>query len=255
MEAATARPDLRLVDTTTGEVSELPADVARLQAELEAARQQVGEAEAELRGKRSQITQLRNQLAEMQAVEPEAEQIMDVLEFWRVRCMPGASIVVGSERWQKTRARLRERDAGTKERCYTPLHLKAAVVGARLSEWHVKNKRLDAATLFRDSKTVDDHIGRAVTFKRAYGTSAVTLLDELGSPVFAWLSRRCACGHLWLEHLKGGPGPDGNQPCDTCRCPHFGESLDDQVERWKVEHAAEVPEAALMVAVHPGEVA
>lgn len=196
MEAAIARPDLRLVDTATGEVTEVPAEIEML-------RQQVAEAEAELRAKRSQITKLKNENARLMGVEPEAESIIEVLEFWRLRCMPGASIVPGSERWLKVRDRLREHDVTTKQPAHSVVKLKAAIAGVLLSDWHVKNKKVDAVTIFRDSKTVEDHVARAVDFKRRKGVSALTLLDELAGPGLEWLADRCSCGDLRMAHLMG----------------------------------------------------
>lgn len=201
------RPNLRLVDGATGEL----ADVCPYCLDAEQA----------MRNLRRQNTELKNKLNVALGLEPDAEQIMEVLEFWRSRIMPRAKIVVGSERWLKVRARLRERDAKTKEAAYSVLHLKAAVTGALLSKDHVENNWLDAATIFRDSVTTDKHIARTVRFKRVYGTSALGLVDELAGEGLRWLAERCACGHLWVEHLRGGPRPDGSQPCSECDCAHY----------------------------------
>lgn len=216
MEAAT---HLSLVDPSTGELADYPTLEAQ-RVQIENLKQQLAEAEVDLRSKRSQNTRLKSQLAEALGVEPEAEQVVEVLVFWRPLCMPGATIVVGSERWLKTRARLREKDITTGTR-RSVAHLKAAVLGAKLSEYHVQNDYLDAVTIFRDSSTVDKHIKRAVGFKRTYGESALEIVDVLAGEGLRWLAERCNCGAMWIEHLYGGPAPGGLQPCERTGCAHF----------------------------------
>jgi hypothetical protein len=214
---------LHAVDAETGEVVEqdLPT--------VELLRQQISELELELRGKRSQITRLKNENARLMGVEPEADDIMDVLSYWREVCMPGASIVVGSERWKAVRARLRETDVTTKKLLYTPAHLKAAVAGVMMSEFHVSHRRdgyLDAASIFSDSKKVDAHLARAIGFKQRNGISALTLIDELGGKALDWLALRCSCDALMVEHLHdvyAGRTTQGIKalPCPRTGCPHF----------------------------------
>jgi hypothetical protein len=232
---SSAARQLRVIDAQSGEVA---VDIT------DGACPHCLELERDLRGKRAQLTKMRHELAQMTGVEPEAAEVLDVLEFWRSRCMPRASIVVGGERWLKVRARLREKDAVTHRRCYPPLALKGAVLGALLSEFHSKNGYLDAATIFRDSKTVDSHLGRAKTFKRQTGVSGLELLDELGSTALEWLAERCSCEHTYIEHLRGGPRPDGTTPCATpgCGCEHF-DTFHAKVDRWMRRNPGEEPPA------------
>lgn len=227
-------PRLRLVDQN-GELHAAP-DLEQLRDELEGVTRSFAAAKGE-------NTRLRRELSAAQGVEPEAKDVMDVLLFWRAQCMPRAQITVGSERWQKTRARLRERDAESGERCYSPLKLKAAVVGAMLSDFHMQNRDkgyLDAASIFGDSRKVDAHIQRAVGFKRLTGISALTLVDELGSEALRWLAERCSCTHLWVEHLRGGPRPGGLQPCSVegCGCANF-DYLSARIDRWVADKRGE----------------
>jgi hypothetical protein len=199
----------------------------------------VDELSSKLNGALSELGKLTKRLARAQGVDPEAEDIRDVLGFWRVRCMPAAKIVVGSERWENVAGLLAMKNAAG-GKCYTPLSLKAAVTGALLSEWHVENRRLDifAVADKRLVSSIDKHIERAVGFKRRTGVSALTVVDELAGEGVAWLAERCECGHLWIEHLRGGARTDGSQPCATCGCSNFGQSLDERVEQWMREQAA-----------------
>ena len=228
-----AARQLRVIDAHTGEVA---ADID------DGACPHCLELERDLRGKRALLTRMRNELAEALGVEPEAEEIMAVLEFWRSRCMPRAHIVIGGERWLKVRARLREKDAINHKQCYPVLALKAAVLGAMLSEFHSKNGYLDAATIFRDSKTVDGHLDRAKSFKRRTGISGLELLDELGATALDWLAERCSCEHSYLEHLRQGPRPDGTTPCCApgCGCEHF-DTFHAKVDRWIRRNPGETP--------------
>jgi hypothetical protein len=187
-----------------------------------------------LQGAGAQITKLERSLSKALAVEPEAEQILEVLSFWNDFIKQGrCKLVVGSERWQKVRARLREKDVRTGEP-YTVLQLRAAVVGAKLSDFHVKHGYLDAATIFRDATTVDAHIARAVSFKRTYGASALAIVDELASEGLKWLAERCVCGHFRLDHVRKGPTPDLRQPCSACACEDF-DWFTAQFEMYMVE--------------------
>lgn len=250
MEAASARPELRLLDTATGEVRELP-NVADLHARIENLTDQLDGAKDGWAAAKGEIKKLRRENAQLMGVEPAHKKIMDVLQFAMPLLVPNGRIVVAGPRWKNVRARLKDRDAETQVLLFTPLHLKAAAVGVTMSEFHMsKLAYRDPESIYADPDRVQKHIQRAVRFRRVYGTSALTLVDELGQQALAWLARRCECGRLWAEHLKDGPTADGSQPCPATGCPHFAESVDDQLERWKAEHGGEVPEAALMAAVH-----
>lgn len=225
MEAAR---HLSLVDRDTGEVVEQEATSLH---------QQIAELEAELRAKRSQITRLKNDNARLMGVEPEHDDILGVLEFWREKCHPRAPIVVGSDGWKAVRARLRETDASTGKPAFTPLALKAAVVGVLLSDFHVANRKqgyLHARSIFADADRVRTHIGRAVSFKERKGISALTIIDELGGSELEWLADRCSCGGLRIQHLKSGLA---HQPCPERDCPAMDE-FQAKIERFMAERAA-----------------
>lgn len=167
------------------------------------------------------LTKARNENAQLQGIEPGHKQVLEVLEFWRRTIMPTAKITVGSDRWKAVRTLLKVQDAETGEPAYTVLSLKAAAVGVKLSEWHVKNRQMDATTIYRDPKTADAHIARAVGFKRTYGVSALELVDELAGQALIWLAEPCSCGHLRVRHVVKGPTPDLRQPCADCGCEDF----------------------------------
>lgn len=203
MEAATTRPDLRLVDTSTGEVSELPD-------ELEKLRQQLAEAESELRAKRSQITLLKNENAALRAIEPDHDDILGVMTFWRSRLVPGASVTTSAKGWKTVRKLLREVDEESGKPRFTPLHLKAAVAGMALDEYTMDRRyrhRRYLENALSDPGKVDRLIEGAVSFKRRNGVSALTLLDELGAPALSFLADRCSCGGLRMAHLMGAGCP------------------------------------------------
>lgn len=177
--------------------------------------------ELALRVERGKNTRLKNELAQAMAVEPIHEQIVEVLSFWRRTLAPNASIVEGSDNWKAVRARLREKDAETHEQRFDVLRLKAAVVGISLSEWHMakgQSHRRHPATAFGNAGKVDRLIEGAVAFKRQTGSSALTLLDELGSGVLWWLAERCGCGHVRAQHAVQGPTQDLRLPCDVEGC-------------------------------------
>lgn len=178
-------------------------------------------------------TKLRREEEKRKLETPASKQIVEVLEYWRPLCMPRAKIVVGSERWQKTKARLEDKTIEG-ELAYTPLHLKAAVVGAKLSPEHVANGWLDAVTIFRDSTTVDKHIARCVTFKRETGSSALEIVDELMGPGLAKLAARCTCGHLRLDHERENPMLEiWDPPCAVHGCACTGwDSWEHEIDLW-----------------------
>jgi hypothetical protein len=182
-------------------------------------------------------TKLRKAEEERQASSIGSKQIREVLEFWRPLCMPRAKIVVGSERWQKVKARLADRTIEG-ELAYSVLHLKAAVVGAKLSPDHVQNGWLDASTIFRDSTTVDKHLARVTQFKRDTGVSALSITDELMSGRYERLAEVCDCGHIRLDHEKERPAEElWNPPCGMhgCSCPGWSTAPLWEQLRWAAE--------------------
>ena len=213
-----AERHLRAVDMETGEVVEQDAETVDL------LRQQLRELEQELRTKRSLITRLKNENARLMGVEPEREEIIDVLTFACKLLMPRASIVPGSKRWANVRARLKDVDPKTDKPKFTPLALKAAAAGAALDPWTMDNAhrhRRDPEFVFADAGKVDRHISRAVGFKHRLGVSALTLIDELGGVALEWLADRCSCGGLFIEHLRTFPADDGSLPCPERDCLSF----------------------------------
>jgi FtsZ-binding cell division protein ZapB len=226
-----------LVDPSTGEVADLPT-IHALQAEVAQLKEDCALLEVELRAKRSQNTKLKNENARLMGLEPEHGEILDVLEFACQRLMPGASIVAGSKRWMAVRARLRDVDPRTRARKFTPLKLKGAAIGALLDPWTMDRRqrhRRDPEFVFADAGKVDRYLMGAIAFKRTYGESGLAIVDELAGEGVRWLAEQCSCGGLWIEHLRGGPGPDGLQPCARTGCANF-DTFHAKVERFMAEH-------------------
>lgn len=236
---------LRVVDSETGEVRGDCPDCRSL--------------ELELRGKRGQITRLKNELAQLREVSPERDDVIFVLEAHRELLMPGAKISERSARWGVVEALLKLRDDESGGRLFTALELKAAVVGMSLQPFIKENRWARDLTWgftsqpvaakpgakpgprFPDPSQVERHMRFAVEFKRRTGTSALTLLDELGGGALWWLAERCECGHLRAEHAVHGPTRDLRLPCDVegCGCADM-DWLSAKIDRFMREQTGGV---------------
>lgn len=219
------RPDLKLVDTTTGEIVE--SDDREVLIE---------QLQAELRGKSLQIGKLRREVRELRLTEPEAATIMDVLSYWRERCAPRAHIVAGGKRWEKVRARLKDKPVDRPP--WTPEELKKVVDGALLDPWLSGADRrskgyLDAETIFRDPEQVERLLNLALGFSAKAGVELADLIaigDELRVVHWPLLLRSCVCDHRRIEHSKADPERQGREPCliPECPCEDFHEDFFDR---------------------------
>lgn len=185
--------------------------------------------QGELSGKSMAIGKLKREVARVQGMEPEAEQVRWVLAYWRDKVSPRAKIVPGSERWSKVKARLKEG--------FSYEELMTAVDGALISDFHRENGYLDAKTIFRDSATVEAHRDRAID----PGSGKLYALASLPSEIVNhpwrddWLLARCDCGCLFMDHSKPDPFRDYQRPCLSCEdCADFDDS-DRKAEAWMVE--------------------
>ena len=226
------------VDPSTGELSpDGPQTFAEALHEIENVKAQVASLNKVVVARDRRITELQNDLAASLGREPEDQNILSVLDYWRVTMAPGATIAKGSKRWKYVKALLRTKDQKSKELRFSVLALKAAVVGASFDEWTMDPRhryRRDAEMIFNDAGKVDRFIARAVTFKRTYGESALAIVDELAGAGLVWLAERCGCGHTWLCHLRGGEAAQGGaQRCsvDGCSCELF-DAFHAKAERW-----------------------
>jgi hypothetical protein len=75
------RPQLRLVDGTTGEL--LCEDCQHYKTEAERALQQLAEAERELRSYRSKVTRLENERDNARAKSPKRPIVQDIFNYWK----------------------------------------------------------------------------------------------------------------------------------------------------------------------------
>jgi hypothetical protein len=212
------RPQLHLVNAATGELVEHDdRDI------------QIEQLESELRGKRLAIGKLKRELKELRSVEPEAEIVRDVLTYWQQKCAPRSTIAPGGKRWEKVRARLKDKLDGRDP--WTPDELKLAVDGALLDPWlngtAPKSKGyLDAETIFRDAEMVEKLRNLALGFKATAGVGLGDLLDvtaELGTANWSHLLKVCVCQHRRLEHSRPDPSREGREGCLTpgCECEDF----------------------------------
>jgi hypothetical protein len=206
------RPDLRVINSE-GEI--LQDDPLLLEHE---------ELKLKYFGLLGQLGTLKKELAGMRVVEPEAERIQETLDYWRERCKPRAAICAGGKRWEKTRARLREKLDNRPP--LTPEELKRAVDGALLDRWHTQqgmSHRLDAEFLFRSYESVEKLRDIALGFEGQAGVHLRDLLgvsDELRFVGWGFLLEVCMCSHRRVEHSRSDPHREGRQPCllSGCQC-------------------------------------
>src|SRR2546430_2362856 len=117
---AKPKAQLQLVNPATGELED-ERDVLMEQLE------------AEKKGQSLQIGKLKREIRNLRAVEPNAVVVREILEYWRERCRPRATVAIGGKRWEKVRARLQDNLDGRGP--WTPTELKLAVDGALLDPW------------------------------------------------------------------------------------------------------------------------
>jgi hypothetical protein len=171
------------------------------------------------------ITRLENEQTERLGLAADAPLIMDVLQHHKRVLSPRSRIVRGGPAWKNVKARLLDVDAETEKPAFTVLHLKAAIVGLSMSDWHRQRGKVQAAWLFENPDRVQEFIANATSFKRDTGVSALDIVDELGRGGFEKLAARCdCCGHLRLDHERERPELDlWDPPCAVhgCSCPGF----------------------------------
>jgi hypothetical protein len=147
------RSYLRVVHGATGEVAEdltpIPTDVACLVDEL-----------VDLRRK---LAAVRAQLTKLRTVDPDAETIMGLMEYWRERCRhPRARLPVDGARWEKTKARLADFEVGELREAIDACAAYPFMgrFGVRYCEPGPDRKRRDELTLiFRDERHVEELVG------------------------------------------------------------------------------------------------
>lgn len=184
--------------------------------------------QGELGGKSMAIGKLKREVARVQGMEPDAEQVRWVLAYWRDRVKPKAKIVPGSERWSKVKARLKEG--------FTYEELMVAVDGALLSDFHRENGYLDAKTIFKEHDVVEGHRDRALApdADKLYALAAIPREIAEHPEVQGVLIALCDCGCPLVVHSKADPFRDWRRPCLLCDCEDF-----DDTERMADEWARE----------------
>jgi hypothetical protein len=216
---------LRLVvDRETGEVQD---DHDLLVAQLE----------SELRSKNLQIARLKQELRSVRGLEPQAATIRDILEYWRERCKPRATIAPGGKRWEKVRARLNDRLDNRPP--WTVEELKLAVEGALLDPWLSGSDRrskgyLDAVTVFRDPEQVERLVELACGWQSEIGILPSQMPRAVLETKYCL---PCDCGHARMEHTVPDPARDGRCPCLRCDCPDY-DDLHPRAEAWVRTQAA-----------------
>jgi hypothetical protein len=216
-------PHLHVVNAETGELVEDERDVL------------IEQLQADLQGKILAIGKLKRELRHLRAVEPESEVVREVLEYWRERCAPRATIAPGGKRWEKVRDRLK--DQLDDRPSWTPNELRLAVDGALLDPWLSGSDRkskgyLDAQTIFRDAEMVERLRDLALGFQAQAGTPLRDLIDvaaELRFVNWRHLLRVCECGHRRVEHARGDSDHGGRERCFFCGCEDF---FEDPFERF-----------------------
>lgn len=187
--------------------------------------------ERDLRSKRLRIGLLEKRLSQAEGTDPDAPEVRAVLDYWATR-------VVEEGWWQRKPA-------------YRPGHARWTMVGSRLKEpeydidycmtvvegaltqsrWScnscgsVKPKRewLDALSLFREGN-IEKHYERARDEHMERVKALRKLPPELQDADLTFLTQRCDCGHLRMEHSKPDPWREHRTPClMDCWCDGFSD--------------------------------
>jgi hypothetical protein len=170
------------------------AALVRRDERIEALREDVANAERELRGKRAQIKRLKADHDTRLRSHPLYPTAMDVLAHWRDFLMPTARELHGS-RLENCIARL-QGDSKNSPTGYTPEQLKRSIDGYALKPFVVGGKRVhegpkdawaaDAELIFRDARHVDQGLRIADEADRLRGavvSSSPPAEDSLVSPI------------------------------------------------------------------------
>jgi hypothetical protein len=239
-----ARPDLRVINSDGELVQDDP-----LVLEHE-------ELKRKFFGLLGENGKLRKQIAELRGLEPEAETIREILHYAKERYgKPRQEIIEGGERWEKCRARLRDKPEGRGQR--TPEELKLAIDGALLEPWlngtapnaPKDGRYLDAKTVFKSPEQVAKLRDLALGFQAQAGVHLGDLLDvatDLQWVNWGYLLKTCGCGHRRVEHAHGDPSLEGRELCRECDCPDFDIDpfdafnirTDEHLRRWYGRKAA-----------------
>lgn len=188
-----------------------------------------------------ELTKLRNEQERAERRDPLDGQVMEVCTFHKRLLSPTWKIVRKKGAYKDVRDRLMDLDAETGQPAFTVRHLQAATVGLSICEWTRQRKIRSASWLFGQTAHVQWMIDEAIGFKRSNGTSALTIVDELGRGGLERLAERCECGHIRLEHEKERPELDlFDPPCAVhgCDCVGWSEALDSRIWRWVAEQEA-----------------
>jgi len=221
-------PKLTLIDTETGEVVD-----GHSREELELLNERLG---AELNGYRLRLGNLQREIRDLQGVEPEAEEIRLVLDYWAKRVVEEGwfsrkpSFRPGSEAWVAVRARLKDR--------WTAEQL-CLVVDGVLAQPKESTKRawIHATSIFRNERNCSLHFENAQDPRLERVRGVRELPEELQRAVLtgeiAHLLARCDCSHLRLSHsypLEPLWVPEnmvGWEPCRECECMDFDTVMQD----------------------------
>lgn len=146
MSESAAAPKLRLVDAETGEFVERKYSYDEL---LTIKKKH----EHKLSGAMLQIGNLEKELANARGKEPDSQEVREVLEFYRdLSGRRKIAIDPSSQRWAKTRARLRQKC----DPRITVDRLKAALVGAPKADWFKDQpERQDPLVVFKTAEFVE----------------------------------------------------------------------------------------------------
>lgn len=188
--------------------------------EMEQQQEMILHLERELRGKRAQISRLKNEQGSSGGRnDPYYEDAVKVFGHWREKLAPTAREFSGS-RLEKTLARLK---AG-----YTPGELCDSINGYWAFPYIVNRLRertgkpherlVELEYIMRDPKNVEAGIE---LWKRDEGRDSAAMKNG-ASPMFAQL---CDCGHPYAHHLPARLHPVQLEPCceKGCDCVSFDE--------------------------------
>lgn len=193
-------PRLHLVDTETGETTSQCAQCLTLLRQLD--RQ-----EDIIARKQREIDELRHAKKDLLATTDLAGDIMDVLKLHKRLLSPSATIHRCGPAWKAIKDRLEDTDAVTGRPAFTKRHLQGAIVGLWVTDaedgWYRAHGKIGAAWLFANPDRVQQFLAPVIGFHRDHGTSALAVVDQLGTPALSWLADRCSCGQLRATHLMG----------------------------------------------------
>lgn len=173
------------------------------------------EAEADIRKLKRENRRLKNELSERRRQSPHAQEAGQLFDYWVRKRGKNPNRVVYDEKRQE-RALWAVKHYGYSE-------AKKVIDAQDVEPWEKDGKVYD------DFCTIFKHASAVESFIAIFEEADPKTLDRLEMiqkipevyrthPDLTYLSEKCACEHLRLEHSKSDPFREGFQPCLAAEC-------------------------------------